>query len=121
MQMLIRIIGILIILVGVVFLLRAELFREVLNFFKGGKRVYIAGVLRMVLAVLFLVGATQCRIPKGIIVIGVLVLLSSFMIFTLKLDKLKAMIEWWQKRSSIILRIIALIAVAFGALIVYFA
>lgn len=115
----IKIIGIFFVFVAIVYLLKPGVFKRILEFFKQGKRIYFAGLLRFVFAVFFLLGANDCKIPWVIITLGILFIISGLLVFTLGLEKLKAMIEWYQKQSALFLRIIALVALAIGAVIIY--
>ena len=61
MHIAIKSLGILIALIGIVYLLRPELIKCSMNFFKKGKRIYFPGVLRFALAIVFFLGARECR------------------------------------------------------------
>ena len=54
-----------------------------------------------------------------ILVLGILGLVKGIVILTLGQEKMKSMLKWWQGRSLLVLRLIALIAIAFGALLLY--
>ncbi|MHC4396930.1 MAG: hypothetical protein ACYS1A_14900 [Planctomycetota bacterium] len=114
----VKIIGIAIVFMAVVYLLKPDVFKRIMEFFKQGRRIYFAGLLRFVLAVVFLLAANDCKRPWVIISLGILFIISGLLVFTLGLEKLKAMIEWYQKQSTLLLRVIALIALAIGALII---
>jgi len=119
MAIAVKIIGIVFVFVAVTYLLKPDIFRRILEFFKQGRRIYLAGLLRFVFAVVFLLGANECKIPWVIITFGILFIISGLLVFTFGLEKLKAMINWCQKQPALILRFIALIALAIGAVIIY--
>jgi len=119
MNIVIRILGIVFVLMGIVYLLRPDVMKWLMEFFKQGKRIYFAGLIRFALAVVFFLGALNCRIPWLIITFGILFLIGGLLIFMLGPKKLKSMIEWYQKQSLLLLRVIALIALAVGAIIIY--
>lgn len=115
----IKIVGIVILIAAIVYLLKPGVMKWLLEFFKKGHRIYFLGLIRLVLAVVFLLGARECDITWVIAAFGVLFLMSGLLIFMLGLEKLKAILDWYQKKSALFLRVIALIALAIGAAIIY--
>jgi len=115
----IKIVGIVILIAAIVYLLKPDVMKWLLEFFKKGKRIYFAGLIRLVLAVVFLLGARECDITWVIAAFGILFLISGLSIFMLGLEKLKAILDWYQKKSALFLRVIALIALAIGAAIIW--
>ena len=115
----IRIIGIVFILLAGLYVWKPEFGRTVLEFFEKRKRIYLAGILRFALAVVFLVGASRCRYPKVIIAFGIVFIISGVVIFAVRLEKLKSILRWWGKRSAIMLRILGLLAMIIGVAVLY--
>jgi hypothetical protein len=114
----IQIIGIVIAAIGIVFILKPSVLKQLFEFFKKGNRIYVAAPIRLALAVVFFVGANQCRQSWVIIVIGILFLLSAILVLLLGPKKLRPMIEWFQGQSEILQRVVALIALAVGVVII---
>ena len=119
MDIVIKIIGIIIAFVAILYLLKPDVMEWLMQFFKQGKRIYFAGLIRFALAIVFLLAATKCNKPKVIGAFGILFIISGLLVFIIPLEKIKAYIGWWQKQSSLLLRVIALIALAIGAVIIY--
>ena len=119
MLLLIKIIGVLIIVQACIFILRADLLRELLKFVSRGNRIYLIAAVRIVVAVLLFVGATQCRRMWIIFALGIIFLLSGIAIFTLNAATFKKIITWYQQRTDLFLRLLAAIGVVVGSLIVY--
>jgi len=119
MDIVIQSLGIVFALMGIVYLLRPDVMKWLMEFFKQGKRIYFAGLIRFVLAIVFLLGARECDISWVIAVFGVLFIIGGLLIFILGSERLKSIIDWWQKQSILLLRVIALITLAVGAIIVY--
>ena len=46
MENVIKIIGIIIILIGILFLLKPDVMKKLMGFMKKGRRIYLAGLLR---------------------------------------------------------------------------
>ena len=119
MQIVIQIVGIVIIIAAIMYLLKPGVMKRLMEFFKQGKRIYFAGLIRLVLAVVFLLGARECDITWVIAAFGILFLISGLLIFILGLEKLKSIIDWYQRQSVLLLRVVAVIALAIGAVIIY--
>lgn len=119
MDIIIRSLGIVIVVVGIVYLLRPDVMKWLMEFFKHGKRIYLAGLLRLALAVIFLLGARECKHFWVILAFGILFLIGGVLIFILGPQKLRRILDWYQKQSALLLRVIAVIALAIGAIIIY--
>lgn len=115
----IKSLGIVFALIGIAYLLRPDFFKWLIGFFKQGNRMYFAGVIRFILAVIFLVGATECRYFWVILGFGIIFLLSGMLIFMLGPGKIRQMFEWYEKQSNILFRVIAVIIIAVGAVVIY--
>jgi len=118
MDTVIKIIGIVIALAGIVYLLRPDVMKWLMEFFKQGKRIYFAALLRFALAVVFLAAARECKYPWVIFAFGILFLLGGLLIFILGPEKIRRILEWYQEQGLLLLRVIALIALAIGAIII---
>lgn len=115
----IKSLGILFAIIGIVYLLRPDLIKWLMDFFKKGNRIYFAGVLRFALAVVFLVGARDCRYFWVIFAFGILFLIGGLLIFTLGPEKIRRMFDWYQGQPTLVFRAIALIVLVVGAIIIY--
>jgi uncharacterized protein YjeT (DUF2065 family) len=119
MDIVIKSIGIVIILIGIVYLLRPSVMKWLMDFFKQGSRIYFAGLVRFALAVVFLVGARECRHSWVIFAFGILCLIGGLMIFILGPEKIRRVFDWWQKQSVLFLRAMAVLAMVIGAVIIF--
>ena len=119
MDNVVEIIGIAFIVIALLCFGKPNVFKRMLDFFKHGKRLYLAGLMRFVLAVIFLLAANQCNKPRIIGAFGILFLMSGVLIFMLGPKKLSPLLQWYLKQSVLLLRIIAVLIVAIGALIIY--
>ncbi len=115
----IKIIGIIVIVLGIAYLVKPGIMKWLLEFFKKGSSIYIAGLLRFVLGVVFLLAARECSKPTIIGVLGVLFLLGGFLIFILGPKRTRPILEWWQRKPEWVMRALALLTAAFGVLIIY--
>lgn len=121
MDTVVRIVGIVFVLIGILYLLKPGVLKRLMEFFKQGKRIYFAGLIRFALAIILLLAARECKDFWVIFLFGVLFLISGLLIFVIPLEKLKSYIGWWQKQSLVLLRVLSLIALAIGAVIIIFA
>ena len=119
MDIVIQSLGIVFVLIGIVYLLRPDVMKWLMEFFEQGRRIYFAGLLRFALAIVFLVGARECKWFWVIFAFGILFIISGLLVFIIPLEKIKAYIGWWQKKPPLLLRLMALIALAIGAIIIY--
>ncbi len=115
----IKLLGIVVALMGVAYLLRPEIIKRLMGFFKKGNRMYFPGLVRLALAVVFFVGARECRCFWSIFGLGVLFLLSGLLIFVLGPAKIRALLEWYQKQPLVVFRVIAVVVTAVGVVIVF--
>ena len=119
MDLLIKIIGVVFVGMCILYLLKPEILRSILAFFKFGNRLYIAGVIRLIFAVVFLLAARECKVQWLIFAFGILFLLSAIMVFVLGPKKLVGMLNWYQKQPALVLRITAVTGMILGAIILY--
>ena len=119
MKDVIRLVGVICVAVGILYMVRPGVLRRMMEFFKKGSRIYLAGVIRLVLAVAFLVGAEHCRHKWVIVGFGICFLISGLLVFILGAKRLTAIIDWFGKRSALLLRCLGLVVLAVGAVICY--
>ena len=119
MNLVIKIIGIVFVFITILYFLKPDIMKSLMEFFKQGRRIYFAALLRLVLAVVFLLAAHECNQFWVIFAFGILFIISGLLIFILGLEKIKSYISWWQKQPLVLLRVMALIGLAIGAIIIY--
>jgi len=119
MILLVKLIGILMLCMGVIYILNPALMKKMISFWKQDKRVYAGGLLRLLFGVIFLWSAAQAKLPAVIYVLGILMLLGGVFIFIMRLEKIKRMLDWWDKKPDSISRLIAILILAIGALVIY--
>ena len=119
MVILVKAIGALIAIIGLVFILVPNGIKKAFDFFTTGKKIYMVGILRIIFGIVFLLAASQCRWPEVIRVLGIFFIIAGSFIFILGIRKVKSVIEWWGKKPLLVLRLLSIFALAFGALIIY--
>ena len=118
MDNVIKIIGIVFVAIAIVYILKPDVMKRLFEFFKKGNRLYVAAPVRLALGVVFLLGARECKQFWVILAIGILLLISGTLVLVLGPNKLRPMIEWFQKQSGVLLRAMALIVLAIGVVII---
>ena len=121
MNIVIIAIGILIMLMGILYIIKPGILKKLMEFFKKGNRIYFAGLLRFVLAIIFLLGARESDTPIVITAFGIIFIISGLLVFMMGAKRTSNMLEWYLKQPASVLRLVASIALISGAVIVYFA
>lgn len=115
----IKLLGVVFVLMGIAYLLKPDIMKGLMAFFKKGNRMYLPGLVRFVLAIIFFVGARECQYFWIIFAFGVLFLLSGLLIFLLGPAKIRGILDWYQKQPVFVFRVIAVIVMAVGVVIVF--
>ncbi len=115
----IKSLGILFVLMGIAYLLRPDIIKSLMGFFKKGKRIYFAGLIRFALAIVFFVAARECRYFWIILASGVIFLAGGLLIFMLGPEKIRRILDWYEEQPALIFRVIALIVLVFGAIVIF--
>jgi uncharacterized protein YjeT (DUF2065 family) len=119
METVIKIIGTVIVCIGLVYFIRPEIMIATTRFFSKGSRLYIAAMVRFALAVVFIMGARHCGRTWIIVMFGLIFLLSGLLIFMLGLQKAKGILRWYMEQPKFISRITSGIVLVIGLIIVY--
>lgn len=119
MVILVKLLGIVIAVFGVVYLLNPNIIKPYITFWKRGKRLYMGGTLSLLIGIILLLAAPQCRISWFISAFGILALVKGVVLLLIKQEKAMSMINWWAERPVGFLRGHALFAFAVGALLIY--
>jgi hypothetical protein len=82
-------------------------------------RLYVAVGTRLVIGVVFLVGASKCRFPAVIYGLGILALAAALLLMLLGEPRLDALIRWWSQQPALAIRAWCVLAGLVGALILY--
>mgnify|MGYP001182180944 FL=1 len=119
MVIIVKSLGVLMIFAAVILQLNVSTIKDLLAFFKVGKRLYYAAVIRVIIASLLLLAASRCANQAIIITLGVIFLASGLMVFVFGDARFKKIIESLQKQPELIQRAVALLPFLMGVLIVY--
>jgi len=119
MLILVRLVGIILVAIGIIFFISPKRIKQWMVSCEKGLRPYMMGILRILVGILFLLAAPRSKVAWVIVTVGLLALIGGIAFFVLGLEKVKSMLRWWQGRSLPVLRLIAVLAIAIGVLILY--
>jgi len=119
MSYIITSIGVLLAVVGVVFATAPSLMLKFIEFAKVGKRVYIGGVMRIIVGGLLLFASPHATVFWIPVIFGSLIVLTGVLIFLLGPSKIHAYMDWWAAKPENTRRIGPVVAAVIGVLIIY--
>jgi hypothetical protein len=111
--------GVLIVLMGAWGVLAPARTTDLVNRFGSKGGLWFAAGIRLVLGLALWFAAPQSRAPLLLQVLGVVAIVAAVVIPLMGLDRFKALVDWWSKLSPGAQRLWSLVAVAFGAAILW--
>ncbi len=119
MVIFVRLIGLLSVIAGIIFIIDTDRMKKVAAFFLEGNRFYFAGVIRILVGILFLMAASQCKFPWVIIILGAVILIAGISIFSMGIEKVKDIVTWIYTKPNLFLRVLCLLSIILGGIILY--
>ncbi len=119
MVLLVKFLGIVAVVLGVVYIIKPEIMRQYIDFWTKGKRLHAGAVLSLLIGIVFLLAASQCSISWFIALFGILGIVKGIVLFAVKQEKAISWCKWWMERPVTFLRIHALLVIAIGVLLIY--
>ena len=116
---LVKFIGIFIVGFGVAYFITPSMIKQYMAFWKSGKRLYLGGALALLIGIIFLLAAGQCRWRWFIVAFGILSVAKGIWLFAISQEKAISIIDWWVKRPITFFRVHAIFAIAIGVLLIY--
>ena len=114
MQIVIKSLGIILALIAIVYMLRPDIAKRLVTFFQKGGRIYFDGVINLALAVVFFIGARECRYPVVIYICGVVFMAEGLLIFSFGPEKTVPILEWSREQSEGLFQFMGLILGTIG-------
>jgi hypothetical protein len=111
--------GVFMVLVGAWGFLAPSRLTELIQRFATKSGLFVAVALRLLLAVVLWFAAPQSRAPLLLQVLAVLAVLAAVTLPFVGVDRYKALIDWWMRLSTMNQRLWSLLAVLFGATILW--
>ena len=119
MLILIKLLGIIIIAFGIIYLVNPGVMRKYIMFWAKGSRIYIGGVLNILISIILLLAASRCKLVWFVILVGLASLAEGIILLMSGPKKWVSMINWWAGRPSGVLRILGLLVLAIGVALLY--
>ena len=113
------IVGFLAIVLCLLMLVRPKTLCSIIDFFFIGSRLYLAGVLHLVIGIILLILAKEVSLWGYVVILGLLAAASGLSIFFFPLRRTKKLLSRLQHQSNLILRLYVIIALAVWVLLVY--
>lgn len=115
----VKAIGIILLVFGVVCLVSPSIIRNLINFAKVGKRIYIGGAIRVIFGILLLLATTSATLPAIPGIIGAIILISGILMFALGLARVHAFMDKFLNLPDNKLRIPPAVTAIIGILLIY--
>ena len=117
MVILVKLIGVLILALGLTIFASPAITQKIFKFFKEGKNIYYAGVFRTVVGILVFLCAAQSSVPLAAIALGLMFLVSGIVVFAADQEKLKSFLVSYSEMPGLVIRLLGLVAASFGILL----
>ena len=115
----VKFLGIFIVGFGVAFFINPGIIKQFMAFWMSRKRLYLGAALSLLIGIIFLLAASQCRWRGFMVAFGILSVAKGIWLFVISQEKAISILDWWVKRPIAFLRIHALFAVIIGVLLIY--
>jgi len=100
-------------------LIAPKILRKTVDFFSIGSRLYVAGLLRLLLGVILLILSTQARSWGYVVIVGLVLSASGLSLFFLALRRIKKILGRLQNQPNFILRLFAITGLTIWVLLIY--
>jgi hypothetical protein len=115
----VKLLGIVIVGFGVAYFIKPGILKQYMAFWRNKKRLSIGAALALLIGIVFLLAAPQCRWEGFIILFGILSVAKGIWLFAISQEKAISFMDWWANRPVKWLRVHALFAVALGVALIY--
>ncbi len=116
---LVKLLGIFIVGFGVAYFIKPGIIKQYMAFWKSKKRLYLGAALALLIGIIFLLAASQCKWQGFIVVFGILSIIKGIWLFVISQNKAISILDWWAKRPVGFLRGHAVLAIIIGILLIY--
>ena len=115
----VKLIGIYIAVMGIIFLFKPKALAAYTAFWGKKKRLYIIGASRIIMGLIVLVAASQCRFQAISAIIGILLIIAGIPYFIIRLDRQKTYVSRWANTPAMFVRILGFLILSIGVLLLY--
>ena len=119
MSLIVVLVGLLMIGTAIALLLSPGGLKSFIHKILGPRWLPLVSALRIAVGLLFVLAAPHTRLPMLIWLFGIVAIVAGIIILFLGSTRTQLIANWWLKRSDSALRLWALVALLFGALLVW--
>lgn len=118
MLLIVKLISAAIIVFGCFLMLRPKTLKKVIGYVKEGKRMYVSAFLKVVLGILLMLQAAQCRVEWIVLLVGVISAVSGVLTFVIKKEIVLSIMNRIETISVKTVYFIGIICLALGVVLV---
>ncbi len=119
MSSVVIIVGFFILGISIAILISPVKLKRVLHIFLQKQWWRFAAVIRILIGILFVVAASETRAPSFVLAVGIMFILAGVAIPLMGSARIERLVNWWLESSDGTLRLWALVAAAFGAVVLW--
>ncbi|MFH1888919.1 MAG: hypothetical protein ABH806_02380 [Candidatus Omnitrophota bacterium] len=119
MAILVKLLGIIILALGVVFLINPDMVKKYMLFWTKGRMIYAGAAVAALIGMVLLIAASQCRLAWFVSLMGIVSIIKGAYIFAFGQKSLTSMMNWWIEKPTLALRFVGLFELMLGALFIY--
>jgi len=119
MLTLVKVVGVLIVALGIAILVDPKIFKRFISFWQDEKKLYAGGVLSIVIGLIFITNASLCIKPWIITLMGIIALIKGPVLFLLGPAKVKKIISGYANKPPKTVRALAILYLVFGFLVIW--
>ena len=114
----VKLFGIAMVVAGIVFLIIPDAIKKYLAYWTKAKRIYTGAGLSVLVGVVLLLVASQCRLAWFVALIGIWAIIKGIILFALGPKKFTSKVNWWLSKPPGVLRMMAVLALVVGTLLI---
>jgi uncharacterized protein YjeT (DUF2065 family) len=119
MAWLVKLIGIVMVAMGAIYLVKPSIMKKYAKFWAKKKRMYVGGVLSLIIGVIFLFAAPQCRVSWFVVLMGLVAILKGILAFIWGQKKSAEIIDKMIHSPERTLRILSLVTLGLGVALIF--
>ena len=119
MKIFIALVGLLIFVAGLLILISPQIFGDAMNRFAGQRRFLFAVIARIIIGAVLLLEAPNLKFTLAMQFIGGISILAAIVLLLMGQQRMDRMIDWFMRLSNEVFRLVSVIAIVFGAFLVY--
>ncbi len=116
---LVKLIGIILVAFGGMYLVKPSLMKKSLRFWNKGKRFYLGGFLNIAIGLLFIKAASVSQITWIIFIFGLIAIIKGIALLILKPEDTKSLLSFFINMPAAKVRIFTFLPLIIGVLIIY--